>query len=114
MGGPVVGLGQWPILRLFGSAEFASYLDEYGQAQIEARGFSAISVYQHPWEFIPMPGIHEGLEARIELTPALHEKCGPEALSALGEVVDALRGRGFAFCTMRDFHRIWEETENAS
>jgi hypothetical protein len=108
LGGHVDSVGQWPILRLCGARTFADYLLVLAERQIQARGCAVLSVYQHPWEFLAMPGILQGLEAKVQLAPHLFMNCGPEALAALGEFIDRMRDLGFVFLTMRDLHGIWE------
>jgi peptidoglycan/xylan/chitin deacetylase (PgdA/CDA1 family) len=110
--GPVTSIGQWPLLRLFGPPAFSDYLMVLADRQIELRGYSVLSVYQHPWEYVAMPGVLHGLEATVELAPMLYENCGEGMYGALAELIGRLRGRGFVFLTMDGFRRIWESEDD--
>ena len=106
--GHLESIGQWPILRLFGAPAFVDHLTVLADRQMELRGYSVLSVYQHPWEYLPMPGVLHGLEAKVVLTPILYEKCGEGMYEALAELIGRLHDKGFVFSTMDDFRRIWE------
>ena len=107
--GGTESIGQWPILRLYGAKEFADFLQLFVEKQLETKGCSVVCVYLHPWEFIPMPGVIEGPEARAELARTLYENCGDYALKALAEFIDIFKKAGFTFITLKDFYSIWEE-----
>ena len=108
LGSPVEGLGQWPVLRMFGARPFFDYLQPFANTQLDSQGYAIVSVYQHPWEFLPMPGIHQSPEGRTELTPTLYENCGQFALDALAECFDLFKTAGFQFATMQQLYSLWE------
>jgi len=107
--GDIRHIGQWPILRLYGGELFASFFDPLIDKQMADKGFSVICTYQHPWEFVDMPGIIRCPEGVTYLRRTLFENCGDYALQALAEFIDAFKSRGFKFITMEKLRELWEE-----
>lgn len=101
-------IGQWPILRLYGAEALASFLDPFIHCQVAQQGYSVVCVYLHPWEFIPMPGVLDGIEARVELRRTLYENCGDFALESLDALIDVFKSRDFQFVTASQIFEIVE------
>ncbi len=100
-GGKIIG--QWPVLRLYGADKFLEFADPYIDRQLEQRGYSVVTVYQHPWEFITMPGIIDGPEAECKLRRTLYQNTGEYALEALYQMISGFKDRGFVFVTASEF-----------
>lgn len=99
-------IGQWPVLRLFGGKMFVEFSKPYIEEQLFLRGYSVITIYQHPWEFIPMPGILDGPEAECHLKRTLYENSGDIALKALEEMITLYIDLGFKFITAADLAEL--------
>ena len=100
-GGKVIG--QWPVLRLYGAEKFLEFAKPYIDKQLESRGYSVVTVYQHPWEFIPMPGVLDGPEAECRLKRTLYQNTGDIALEALDKMISGFKKQGFRFVTASGF-----------
>ena len=109
MTGEQVNLGQWPVLRLYGGDTFYNFFELFAQAQEKQRGFSLVSIYQHPWEYIPVPGILDCPEGTTHLRRTLYENSGDFTLNALSEFIDRMKGAGYEFLTMEQAGSMWKE-----
>lgn len=102
-------IGQWPILRLYGGRLFVEFSKPYIERQMKERGYSVVTVYQHPWEFIPMPGVIDGPEAECHLKRTLYENSGDFAFEALDEMIGLYHDMGFKFVTAAGLSRLARE-----
>lgn len=99
-------IGQWPVLRLYGAEKFVELSKPFIEKQLFERQYSIISVYQHPWEFLPMKGVVEGPEATCHLKRTLYENTGEFAFKALERMIDLYLEMGFKFVTLKELTEI--------
>jgi peptidoglycan/xylan/chitin deacetylase (PgdA/CDA1 family) len=104
--GADLNIGQWPILRLYGAEKFVELSKPFIEKQMALRQYSIISVYQHPWEFLPMQDILEGPEATCHLSRTLYENSGEFAFKALERMIDLYLEMGFKFVTLKELTEI--------
>jgi peptidoglycan/xylan/chitin deacetylase (PgdA/CDA1 family) len=97
----------WPKLRTHNGCYLADMVRRNASRQWTLGRPALCCLYLHPWEFVPMPAVIDGDEARIEFKPWLAKNCGQPALDELDAFIRDMRQDGAEFHTLRDFRDIW-------
>jgi hypothetical protein len=96
------GRDQWPMLRLRGPDWFASLCLRMLPRSVVHGSDHVLSLYLHPWEFVPMPETIQIDEGAITFKPFLHHNTGAGAVAALDRFTGLMLDEGVTFATMRD------------
>jgi peptidoglycan-N-acetylglucosamine deacetylase len=103
---------QWPVLRLKGAEAFADLSRDMLSEVRDASGDSAVCIYLHPWEFVPIPETIELDEATLTLKPFLHVNTGQFAVDALDRYIGLMKQDGAEFVKMKDYAACFPGTAN--